>query len=157
MNTQTQNAFNPFQTASEAFQTTMETGLKFQKDAVDMFGNASDRGTGMEDFRTRFQDFANESIEVIRDNAEQSGKLFEQSCRSSADLVQKNMDRIGKDDSNGKDFFAQAQHSFQDTFDAMRNTSDAFAKTNTRMLENFSKFVNQTMSTPVKKAATVTK
>ena len=111
----------------------------------------------MEDFRTRFQDFANESIEVIRDNAEQSGKLFEQSCRNSVDLVQKNIDRIGKEDHNAKDLFAQAQNAFQETFDAMRNTSDAFAKTSTRMLENFSRFVNQTMSTPVKKAAAVTK
>ena len=157
MTTQTQTAFNPFQMASEAFQTNMETGLKFQKDAVDMFTSASERPAGMEEFRTRFQNFANESIEVIRDNAEQSGKLFEQSCRNSVDLVQKNIDRIGKEDHNGKDFFAQAQNAFQDTFDAMRNTSDAFAKTNTRMLENFSRFVNQTISTPVKKAAAVTK
>ena len=69
MTTQTQTAFNPIQMASEAFQTTMETGLKFQKDAVDMFTNASERPAGMEEFRTRFQDFTNESIEVIRDNA----------------------------------------------------------------------------------------
>lgn len=139
-----------FREASETFRTTMETGIKFQQDAFKAMTDFFTRGESFEDARKRMESVATDSIGVIRKNAEQAQRLFDEGCKSGMDVLRKALE-----ETNGhgpKDLFTRTRDVWQSAFDAMRSNLEAAARTNTQAIECWSDFLGKVGTAGEKKA-----
>jgi len=145
--------FNPIKVAAESFQSAMEAGLKFQKEAVSIFSEATTRGNGLEETRRRIETLANDSLETLRKNTEQTQKMFEEVSRTGIDLLRKSVETAGDAQGRGEGLFKRTQDLWQNTLDAWRASAESLAKANTQMIENWSSFMNRALGISEKKAA----
>lgn len=153
MATQTTEMFNPYKVAIDTFQNGMETAVKFQKEAAETFVNATSRGSDFGTARERIQSMANESMEVIRKNAERTQQVFDEICRTGLDTFQKSIKACSSGQGKGEELMSSARTMWENTLDAMRATTDSMTRANTELVEGWTQFVNRTFATAEKKAA----
>jgi hypothetical protein len=142
-----------FQQASETFKSAVETGVKFQQDAFRSMTDSVCKGENPEDMRQRFETVTTDSMNMVRRNVEQSQKLFDEGCKTGLEMIKKNFNMFENGNGHNKDFVAQTRDMWTNAFDAVRSTMDAAARTSVQSIENWSNFVNKTM-TPVEKKTT---
>lgn len=141
---------NTFQMAGESFRTAMDAGLKFQKDAFDTMNKMFCCGNVCGDMQEKTQEMTTEAVNLVRKNAEQAQKTFDENCRTGLATMRKSFDVVGEGD---KDMFAKANDIWANAFDAMRGNVEMTAKTATQTIENWSDFMTKTVKTSPKKAA----
>ena len=78
-----------FRQTADTFKSAMESGIKFQQDAFKAVTDVFGRGESQEDCRHRIETVATDSINLIRKNAEQSQKMFDEGCRSGLEVLRK--------------------------------------------------------------------
>ena len=155
--TQTAERKNPespemFKQATDCFRSAMDTGMKFQQDAIKSVGDFFGQGEGFEDARCRMETFASDSLNLARKNAEQAQKFFDEGCKTGLEVIRKSF--AATENGNGKrDFVAKSTDVFQSAFEAMRTTVESAARMNAQAIENWSSFFTKTMNLCEKKAA----
>jgi hypothetical protein len=141
-----------FKQATECFRSAMDTGMKFQQDAFKSVTELFNRGEGFEDARCRFENFASDSLNLARKNAEQAQKFFDEGCKTGLEVIRKSF--AATENGNAKrDVVAQSKDVFQSAFDAMRTTVESAARMNAQAIENWSTFFTKSMNLCEKKAA----
>ncbi|RIK62168.1 MAG: hypothetical protein DCC65_17895 [Planctomycetota bacterium] len=139
-----------FKQASETFKSAMDTGIRFQQDAFKCMSEYVGRGETFEDARCRMETVAADSINLIRKNAEQAQKAFDEGCKNGIELIRKAFDS-----GNGhgtKDMMTYARDVWQNAFDAMRGNIETASRTSTVCIENWSTFFTRSMNFGEKKA-----
>ncbi|GJQ25372.1 MAG: hypothetical protein HBSAPP02_04040 [Phycisphaerae bacterium] len=138
-----------FKAATDSFRNAMETGLRFGQDAMksvsDCFGK--NETVNLDETRTRVQETAIESINLIRKNAEQATEMFEANCKAGIEMLKKTFNTFDPNAKN-KDAFAQTREMWNATFSAMKSSVDSAAAFNTKMIENLTGFVNNAFAAP---------
>lgn len=138
---------NMFEQAADSFKTTIDAGLKMQQDA---FKNMMNCFTGIDrfdDVRTRIESVTNETVGMIRKNAERTQKLFDEQVRTGTEMMNKSFDsmKIGKI-ANGN-VTEQCRSAWKNGFDAMCSGIDAMAKANVQVVENWASLFDKTIVT----------
>jgi TPR repeat protein len=144
-------ATNMFKQANETFRSAMETGIRFQQDAFRSVADAFGRGESFDEARNRIETAATDSLTLIRKNAEQSQKLFDEGCKAGIDLFRKTFEAL--EPSRSRDAFAQARDFWTGAFDALRSNIDAAARASTQAIDNWSAFFSKNVAGPERKAA----
>lgn len=152
MATQTTEMFNPYKVAIDTFQHGMETAVKFQKEAAETFMSATKCGTDVDSARERIQSLANESMDMIRQNAERTQKVFDDICRTGLDTFQRSVKAMTSGQTKGEELMKDARTLWENTLDAMRATTDAMTRANTELVEGWTQFANKTFTAAEKRA-----
>jgi hypothetical protein len=141
-----------FKQAADGFKSAMDTGMKFQQDAFKGMTELVGRGENLDEIRNRMETFASDSLNLVRKNAEQAQRHFDEGCKTGLEVLRKSF--AATENGNSKrDVFTQTKDVWQSAFDAMRTTVEAAARTNAQAIENWSNFFNKTMTVVEKKAA----
>ncbi|MCG8409177.1 MAG: hypothetical protein MI923_28570 [Phycisphaerales bacterium] len=138
-----------FNEATNTFNSAMEAGLNFQREAVKSMGDMFTCCGTMENTRGRVEAMATDSIDMVRKNAEQTQKFFDEGCRNGINMLRKTFEANKVED---KDVFAQTRDLWQSAFDAMRGNVEAAARTTTQTIENMSGFMTKCTQTNNKKS-----
>jgi hypothetical protein len=143
-----------FRQATDTFKSAMESGIKFQQDAFKAVTDVFGQGESFDDCRGRMEAVATDSINLIRKNAEQSQKMFDEGCRTGLETMRKTFGacEMGNGHSN-KDAMERTRDVWQSAFDAMKCNLVAAAKTSAQTIENWNAFFNKTVTACEKKAA----
>lgn len=139
-----------FKQANETFKSAMDTGVRFQQDAFKCMSEFVGRGETFEDARSRMENVASDSINLIRKNAEQAQKSFDDGCKNGLDVIRKAFDS-----GNGqgtKDLMTYTRDVWQNAFDAMRGNIETASRASTLCIENWSAFFTRNMNVCEKKA-----
>jgi len=144
---------NMFRQANENFRSAMETGIRFQQDAFRSISDVLGRSESLEDARNRMEMMATDSINLIRKNAEQSQKLFDETCRSGMDLLRRSFELMDPPGGKHKDVYGATREIWTAAFDTMRSNIEAASKTSAQAIENWSNFFSKSMSFAEKKPA----
>ena len=141
-----------FKQAADSFKTAMDTGMKFQQDAMKNVTECFGKGETFEGSRERFETIAADSLNLVRKNSEQAQKFFDEGCKTGLEVIRKTF--AATENGNAKrDVFAQTRDIWQSAFDAMRTTVESAARTNAAAIENWSNFFGKSMTSCEKKAA----
>jgi len=132
-------ATNMFKQATETFQAAMQTGTRFQQDAVNAWMKPLVGNTMIDDMRTRGQKVAEASIKLMQQNLDETQKLLDTQCRQSMDLLKKAFD--ASTPTEKADLFETTKNLWQQTLDTMRTSVEQIARTNSTAVENWSKFM----------------
>lgn len=133
---------NVFKQATENFKSSMDAGTRFQQDAFKAVTEVMGKGESFDDIRSRMENVAADSIGLIRKNAEQTQKLFDEGCKSGLEMIRKS---FAATNSSDKDMVARTREVWESAFDAMRNNMDMAAKTSTQAIENWSNFISRNL------------
>ena len=141
---------NMFKQATETFKSAMDAGLRFQQDAFKCMSEVMARGESFDDVKQRLETVAADSVNLIRKNAEQAQKAFDDGCKSGLDVIRKSFDS-----GNGhgpKDAVTYTRDVWQNAFDSMRCNLDTASRASAQCIENWSSFFGKSMSFSEKKA-----
>jgi len=141
---------NKFNMATDSFRSAMDAGMKFQKDAFETMSKMFNCNTECCDVNAKMEDTTTDAINMVRKNAEQTQKAFDENCRTGLSTIRKSFDAMQEDD---KDMFTRAGDIWNCWFDGMRGNVDMMAKTTTQAIENWSEFMTKTMKNGGKKVA----
>lgn len=139
-----------FKQANETFKSAMDTSLRFQQDAFKCMSEVVGRGENLEDVRSRMENVAVDSINIIRKNAEQAQKAFDEGCKNGLDVIHKAFD--SGNGSGNKDMMTYTRDVWQNAFDAMRGNIETASRASAACIENWSAFLTRSMSFGEKKA-----
>ena len=143
-----------FRQATDTFKSAMDSGIKFQQDAFKAVTDVFGRNESMDDCRGRIETVATDSMNLIRKNAEQSQKMFDEGCRSGLEFIRKGFGAFeGGNGHANKDAIERTREIWQSAFDTMKTNLDTAAKSSAQSIENWSAFFNKTMTAGEKKAA----
>lgn len=145
--TNTNGTDNMFKNMNENFRTAFDTGVKFQQETMKSVTSMFNTCEGMEDARCKFETVANDTVSLVRKNAEQTQKAFDESCKNGMNMIQKTFETAKAD----KDIFAQTRDMWNNMFNMMKTNVDMFTRTTTATIENVSEFVNKSMDMGAKK------
>ena len=136
MATQTQDALTDvFKQACDSFNTALQTGTKFQQDLARSWTETA--GMNLDEARERFDKATHDFAPVSKKNLERFERQFDEQTRQSFDLLRQAFD-AGKP-ADVQEMYERTQELWQASFDALRSTTDSFAKTNTEFLASWSK------------------
>ncbi len=142
-----------FRQAADTFKSAMDSSIKFQQDAFKAVTDIFGRGESFEDCRGRIESVATDSLNLVRKNAEQSQKMFDEGCRSGLEVLRKGFSACETGNGHGnKDAIERTREVWQSAFDAMKTNLDTAAKTSAQTIENCSSFLTKTMAVGEKKA-----
>ena len=145
MNTNRTN--NMFEQAADGFKTTIDAGLKMQQDA---FKNMMNCFTGIDrfdDVRTRIESVTNETVGMIRKNAERTQKLFDEQVRTGTEMMNKSFDSMKNGKMANGNVTEQCRSAWKNGFEAMCSGIDAMAKANVQVVENWASLFDKTIAT----------
>ncbi len=150
METARVDAENMFKSMSDNFRSMLDNSMKFQQDVFRTMTGFVNSCDSMDDYRGKIETVANDSIGMVKKNAEAMTRTFDETCRNNMNMFRKSFD-MSKPEAN-KDMFAQANDFWHAAFDTMRGNVEATAKSATQLIENFSDFVskNNQIATPRK-------
>jgi len=77
-------------------------------------------------------------VELIRKNAAQSQKMFEENCKAGLDMLHKSSDFVGSGVDRGDELFGNARELWQTTLEAMTTSTQAVADNCTKAVEQWS-------------------
>lgn len=140
---------NMFKQATETFKSAMDTGLRFQQDAFKCMSEMMTRSEPFGDIRNRMDTVATDSVNLVRKNAEQAQKVFDEGCKTGLSVIHKALES-GNGHGN-KDFMVYTRDMWQNAFDAMRTNLDAASRASAACIENWSSFFSQAMTCGEKK------
>ena len=138
---------NMFEQAADSFKTTIDAGLKMQQDA---FKNMMGCFTGMDrfdDVRTRIESVTNETVGMIRKNAERTQKLFDEQVRTGTEMMNKSFDSMKNGKMANGNVSEQCRSAWKNGFEAMCSGIDAMAKANVQVVENWASLFDKTIVT----------
>ena len=141
MVSQTSKMFNPFQTATESYQSAMEAGVRFQQDAVKTMVDAFTGGKQFDQTGERFRTFCDDSMDLFKKNIDQSQKIFDDNCRMGMDLMRGSFETVNKWDRAEEGPF---QGTWEKGFDFARSNAEAVAKAGTTAVENWARCMTRT-------------
>lgn len=146
-NRATNSATNVFEQAADSFKTTMDASLKLQQDA---FKNMMGCFTGFDrfdDVRQRIESVTNETVGMIRKNAERTQKLFDEQCRTGTEMMTKSFDSMKGAKTQNGNVSEQCRSAWKTGFEAMCSGIDAMAKANVQVVENWASLFDKTIAT----------
>jgi len=146
-NTTTTRATNMFEQAADSFKTTLDASLKLQQDA---FKNMMGCFTGFDrfdDIRQRVESVTNETVTMIRKNAERTQKLFDEQCRTGTEMMTKSFDSMKGGKIQNGNVSEQCRSAWKNGFEAMCSGIDAMAKANVQVVENWASLFDKTIAT----------
>ncbi len=138
---------NMFKNMNDNVRTAFDNGVKFQQETLKSVTSMFNCCEGTEDARGKFETIANDTINMVRKNAEQTQKNFDETCKNGMNMIKKSCETMKAD----KDLFAQTRDMWSTMFDMMKTNVDMFTKTTTATIENVSEFVSKTIETGAKK------
>lgn len=142
-NTNVNNINNDmFKAMNDNFRSAFDNSVKFQQETMKAVTNMFTNCDTMDDCKGKFETMANDTVSMVRKNAEQTQKAFDESCKSGINMMKKTFDTAKADN---KDMFAQTRDMFSGMFDMMKTNMEMFTKTTTATIENVSEFVTKTM------------
>src|SRR5262245_41150318 len=104
-----------FKQATDSFRSAMDTGMKFQQDAMKNVTEFFGKGENFETSRERVETFATDSLNLVRKNAEQAQKFFDEGCKTGLEVIRKTF--AATENGNAKrDMFAQTRDIWQNAF-----------------------------------------
>lgn len=136
-------AANMFRQANDNFKTALETGMRFQQDAFRSMTDVISRGESFEDVRDRVETLATDSINLIRKNAEQAQRLFDETCKTGIETIRKTFDAVDAPAGKNKDYFVAQRDLWNVAFDTMRSNVDMASKFSTQAIENWSNYFSK--------------
>lgn len=141
METARMDTENMFKTMSDNFKTMIDNSMKFQQDVFKTMTGFVNTCETMDDCRGKIETVANDSIGMVKKNAEAMTRTFDETCKNNMTMFRKTCD-MAKAEGN-KDMFAQAGDFWHAAFDAMRGNVEATARSATQFIENFTDFVSK--------------
>lgn len=138
---------NVFEQAADSFRTTFDAGLKMQQDAFKSMMNCFTGFDRFDDVRTRIESVTNETVGMIRKNAERTQKLFDEQVRTGTDMMNKSFDSMKNGKMTQGNMTEQCRSAWKNGFDAMCSGIDAMAKANVQVVENWASLFDKTMAT----------
>lgn len=139
-----------FKHATETFKSVMDAGIRFQQDAFKCMSEMMSRTDSCENLTTRIESVAADTINLVRKNAEQAQKAFDEGCKTGLEVIRKSFDTGNGHGS--KDAMTYTRDVWQNAFDAMRNNLETASRTSAQCIENWSSFMSKTMTVAEKKA-----
>jgi hypothetical protein len=138
-----------FEKSADTLKSAMDAGIKVQQDAFKTVGDMFTKGGSFDGSRQRFETVATDSIDLVRRNAEQAQRYFDESCRNNMNVVKKSFDF--NRDAGDQDVFVRTRDFWQTACDATRSNFEAATKAGSQAIENWSNFVGKTLATTEKK------
>ena len=138
---------NMFEQAADSFKSTLDASLKLQQDA---FKNMMGCFTGFDrfdDVRQRVESVTNETVGMIRKNAERTQKLFDEQCRTGTEMMTKSFDSMKGGKIQNGNVSEQCRSAWKNGFEAMCSGIDAMAKANVQVVENWASLFDKTIAT----------
>ncbi|MBX3393964.1 MAG: hypothetical protein KF841_01215 [Phycisphaerae bacterium] len=139
---------NMFKTVNENFRTAYDNSVKFQQDTMKAVTGMFNGCDSMDDYRSKFEVMANDTINMVRKNAEQTQKSFDENCKNGMNVIKKAFETTRGDN---KDMFVMSRDMFSTMFDMMKSNVEMFTRTTTATIENMSDFVNKSISSTAPK------
>lgn len=146
----TTNTDNMFKAMNDNFRTAFDNSVKFQQETMKAMSNMFTGCESMDDCRGKFETMANDTVAMVRKNAEQTQKAFDEGCKNGMNMMKKTFDTAKADN---KDMFAQTRDMFSGMFDMMKANMEMFTRTTTTTIETMSDFVTKTMDMTSKKTS----
>lgn len=125
-----------FQQACDSFNKTMKTGAKFQQDVARFWTDAA--GKNVEEMRDQFENVAQEAFPFNKKNLERFQRLFDEQTQQTLEMLRQTFDSGRPTDI--QEMFQRTSELWRTSFDTIRASADAMAKTSTEMFEGCSEF-----------------
>ncbi len=139
-----------FKHATETFKSAMDAGIRFQQDAFQCMSEMTSRTDSIENVTARLEGITSDSINLVRKNAEQAQKAFDEGCKNGLEVIRKTLD-TGNGHGN-KDAMSYTRDVWQNAFDAMRSNLETASRVSAQCIENCSSFMSKAMTVAEKKA-----
>jgi len=140
MMTETSESFTHIvRQATETFQSALQTGARFQQEAIKTILQPVNTNENYDEFKNRTRKVSDATLKFFQKNMDESQKLMDTQCRQSIDLLRKAFDVAKPADST--ELFDATRTLWQDSFDAMRNSMEQISRTNAQVVENFTQLM----------------
>lgn len=123
-----------FDPAVQTLGETLKAGIKAQEEMAKWWTDALDRAGLLREWQKRSQSIFSEAIPVAQKNAETWLRLSQQNYRRGMDLLKKALEPEGP---AAKDVQAHAQALYQDSLNALRESTQAAAQNSVKMMEQW--------------------
>ncbi len=139
MNNQTDLLTETMRAATENFTKTLQAGIRFQEQNARFWSDLLGRSS--EDFRTHWDRLTREAAPFQQKNVEAFHQLFEEQSQRTLDLLRKSVE-LGQNQAAGQ-LYEQLAALWRTSFDTLRESADAIARTNARMFESWSELMRK--------------
>ena len=140
-----------FEQAMKNYEQALQAGLKLQQESAKWWMDLVSQAGCAQDWQTKANDLASESVSVIQKRMEDNLKLVEQSSRTSLDLLGKAMDAMKADTlSSGQ---AKVQEVWEASLNTVRSNATAINQANTKWIESWMQMMPKATATPGAKTA----
>jgi phage-related protein len=131
-----------FKQATESFNQTMATGVKFQQDTMGFWNDNVSRA--FDGFQSGFDKTVEEAIPAVKKNLDKFHQSFDQQANKSMDMLRQTFESTQKlvNPDQSKNVFEQTMNMWRTSFDTMRSNVDMITRTNTEMFQKFSGVVS---------------
>jgi hypothetical protein len=139
MTAQTDFMTETMRAATENFTRTLQAGIKFQEQNAQFWSDLVGRST--EDFRTQWDRLARDAAPFQQKNLEAFHRLFEEQSQRTLDLLRRSVE-LGQAQSAGSTY-EQLAALWRTSFETLRESADAIARTNAQMFESWSELMRK--------------
>lgn len=140
-----------FDQAVQSFGEAMKAGVKIQEDITKWWSDVLDQNTAVQEFQKRSRAIVSEAIPAAQKNAEDWMKLVEQNYKRSMDLLKKAFD--SEQSAAAADVRAKTQELWEASLEVIRDSTQAMAQTNVKMMEQWAEILRKNMNGAGKMAA----
>lgn len=143
MTTQTDLLTETLRAATENFTRTLQAGIRFQEQNARFWSDLLGRST--EDLRAHWERLTREAAPFQQKNLEAFHQLFEEQSQRTLDLLRKSVE-LGQNQTAGQ-LYEQLATLWRASFDTLRESADAIARTNARLFEGWSELMRKAPTT----------
>jgi len=131
-----------FEQALKNYEQALQAGLKLQQESAKWWTDLLAQSGSPQEWQTRFNEMASESVGVAQKRMEENLKLIEQSSRTSLDLLKQAVDTTKADTVSGGQ--AKVQELWEASLSALRNNATALNQASSKVFESWIQFVPKT-------------
>lgn len=130
-----------FRQAADAFNRTLQAGVKFHEQTAQFWGDLFKRNS--DELRSGAERVAGDAVPFARKNLDRFHQVFEEQAQRSLDLLRKSFDAAAtQPGAMTPDKFMSL---WQESFDTLRNSTDNLSKAHAEMYQNWTEWL-RTMS-----------
>jgi len=128
-----------FKQAADSFSRTMQAGVKFQEDSTRFWTDLANKN--LDEVRTQWEKLSLDATPFAKKNLDQFHKLFEEQTSKTLELLRKTCEAGSLQ--SPSEVYERLTLMWRDSLDSIRQTTDAFAKTNGELFENCSEMIRK--------------
>jgi hypothetical protein len=132
-----------FDQAVQTFSEALSAGVKVHEEAAQWWSDALDKQAPLRDWQKRGASFMSEAIPAVQKNTEEWLRVMEQNHRRSMSLLQS---AFTDEESQASDLQARTQKLWEQSLETIRDSAQATAKANVKMMEMWSEVLKRNMN-----------